>query len=244
MLMANASMDRPNSNLGMRLYRQLFREFARFDEVVFILDCCRDPVKATAAAPSWNLPPVPLGAVVDFVVLAAAYGEKAIEGTEDEVNQRRGLLTQAILEGLKPEAADAEGRITASTLKAYVLKSVPELAKALDKTDKHLQQNPEIIAPNTELVFATFPVEKLPKLRVHIIASPGLTGDLILRHGTDLHIIERRSVALATADQPWEIELLRNISYLVQHSDSDLAEILDLRRAKDDPYVFRFPRPE
>lgn len=246
MLMAGASMERPNSNLGMRLYRQLFRETGLFDEVVFILDCCRDSFKdAVPATPPWKRPLAPLGAVVDFVVLAAAYGEKAIEGTEDEVNQRRGLLTRAILEGLqKPEATDAQGRITASTLKEYVLKSVPEFAIALNKTDKKLQQQPEIIAPNTELIFATFPAEKLPKLRVHIIASPGLTGDLLLRHGTDMHIIEQRPVDLATAGQPWEIELLRNSSYLVQHSDSALLEILDPRKAKDTPYVFDFPQPK
>jgi len=235
MLMADAAMQRLKSNLGLRHYRTYFHNTGLFDEVVFILDCCRDILSAPTGEPTFTPgSAVPLGPVEDFVVLAAPYGEKAFEPTSTTVGERRGLLTRAVLEALcQPELADVQGRFTAFTLREHVLKRVLELA-----TEEKLRQKPQISAlPNNEMVFGTVPIVKL---RVRVMLPSGLTGELVLRHGTDRSEIKRHPAN----QSPWELELARNSRYEIEHTDSDLAVILDPRKAKDDPYVYKLPRPE
>jgi uncharacterized caspase-like protein len=102
MLMANAAMKRLY-NIGLRPYRNYFHESKRFDEVVFILDCCRDrDFSRETMAPGFDKDPAPDGRrVVDFVLMATAYGEKAFAPVDKPTNERRGLLTKAVLEGLR-----------------------------------------------------------------------------------------------------------------------------------------------
>jgi len=234
MLMADAAMQRLKNNIGLRPYLDYFHKTGFFDQVVFFLDCCRDIISVPTAEPAFT-PEImaPLGPVEDFVVLAAAYGEKAFEPTSADVGERRGLLTKAILEGLRnPDLADEQGRLTAFTLREHVMKKVPELA-----TEEKLRQKPNIPRlPNEEMIFSTVPIVSL---KVQIVVPSGLTGELVLFHGTDRREIDRHS-----ADQsPWVKDLPRNSRYEIEHTASGLSVILDPRKAKDDPYVFKFPRP-
>jgi hypothetical protein len=234
MLMADAAMQRLKTNIGLRPYLDYFHKTGFFDQVVFFLDCCRDIISVPTAEPTFT-PEImaPLGSVEDFVVLAAAYGEKAFEPTIADVGERRGLLTQAILEGLRdPELADEQGRFTAFTLREHVMKKVPELA-----TEEKLRQKPNIPRlPDEEMIFGTAPIQNI---KVQIVIPSGLSGELVLLHGTD-----RREIDRHPADQsPWERELPRNSRYEIEHTASGLSVILEPRKAKDDPYVFKFPRP-
>ena len=243
MLMANAANGRLNSHIGLQPYREYFHEQAPFDEVVFILDCCRDRVGLNSTrGPELTVNSVdgPASPVEDFVVLAAAYGEKAFQADDTNTGERRGLLTEAVLEGLQGAARDQQGRITASMLRDYVRRRVPELAK-LAQLEQNLQQEPEAPPPNKEMVFG--PVVPPDLVRVRIIAPARLSGDLVVRNGTGLGEVARRMAAEATiANAPWEIDLTPNSLYLVQHTGSGREEILDTRRVKEQPYVFRFPR--
>jgi hypothetical protein len=235
MVMADAAMQRlKNNNIGLRPYLDYFHSTGLFDEVVFILDCCRDIISIPTTGPTFTPEsPAPLGPVEDLVVLAAAYGEKAFEPTSAAVGERRGLLTQAVLEALRqPELADEQGRFTAFTLREHVLKRVPELAN-----EEKLRQKPKFPRlPNEDMVFSTAP---LVNIRIRIVVPSGLTGELVLLHGTD-----RRELRRNPADQSsWDLELPRNSRYEIEHTASGLSVILDPRNAKDDPYVFKFPRP-
>jgi len=240
MLMAGASMTSLAKNIGLRAYRDYFHETGLFDEVVFIVDCCRDNARGQPTSePEFGAAAVTGRAprVVDFVVLAAAYGEKAFAPVSVIDGERRGILTKAVLEALRgnPRALDAKGRVTAATLTVYVKERVKSLAE-----DDKLKQDPEI-PQNPDVVLYQVDLGKLKKLRVHIIASPGLTGELIIRDARDLTaIVDRCDVAKAQEADPWVKDLLPITRYEVENPDSDKVVVLDPAKAKEEPYVFRF----
>ena len=175
--------------------------------------------------------------------MAAVYGEKAFQPTDNDTNERRGLLTQAVLEALKgaPRAFDARGRVTASTLCKYVQWRVPELA-----TEAKLKQQPQIELPVNDLVLAALSADVLPKVHVHVTAPPDLAGTLVLQDGIDSPSeIERHDAALATQQAPWVIELLySNSIYSIKHIESGTTILLNLNDAVQDPHLVRFPRPQ
>ncbi len=240
MLMANASMSSLTKNIGLREYRDYFHETGLFDEVVFILDCCRDSARGKSTnPPGFEARPAEGKAsqVVDFIVLAAAYGEKAFAPVDQAAGERRGILTAALLEALRGDlrALDPKGRVTTATLKTFL----PERVKAL-ATDEKLKQDPEV-PQNSNLVLHQVDLNKIKRLKVHIIASPRFTtGELILREGTNDEEIARRKVDEAREGQPWEIDLLPITRYVVEHS-SDCAEnrLIDPAKAKEQPHVVR-----
>jgi hypothetical protein len=262
MLMANASMETLNSNIGLRPYLGYLHDTVLFDEVVFILDCCRDSVRsegtrgpafggargtgAALAAGATAAPAPPAAQVESLVILAAEYGARAFDRNDPATGERRGVLTQAVLEALKgTAAADATGRITAASLGEYVLRRVPEIGKLPppDPPDPKLAQKPRIErVPNRDLVFRTVTDAELPRVKVRVIAADGLTGELVVRTGTGSIEIDRRQAAAAIqAAPPWELDLIRNSKYLVEHPDSDTLEVLDPKRLTDN--VYRFPPP-
>jgi hypothetical protein len=243
MLMATASMNSLDDNIGLRDYRKYFHDTGLFDEVVYIIDCCRDSSKDTKLVPT-SRPRFTADAVAnrvahvtDFLVLAAAYGEKAFAPVEVVDGERRGILTRAVLEALKgdPKALDPAGRVTAATLQVYVKDRVKVLAD-----DANLKQDPEIPL-NPDLILHQIDVSKLKKLKVRIIAHPTVTGELTIRDASDVtKVVARRAASQAVEAAPWDIELLPNTRYQIGNPDSDRVEVLDPSTAKEEPYVFRF----
>ena len=246
MLMADAAMD-SLTNVGLRPYRKLFFDRGPFDEVVFILDCCRDNnKKRKTGEPEFDLDPKnPLPKVTDFVVLAAAYGERAFErdGNGNNNGEPRGVFTKALLEALRgkyPEVIDNQNRITTSTLRQFVAARMKDLTN-----DEKLRQDPEFLsAPNPEIVLCTIDPALIPTRTMRIVAPNGLQGDLILQDGNG-NELRRNPANKSTNDEPWGFPLpLRNSNYVIIHSESDAELLLNPTRGKKDPYVLRFPRPE
>lgn len=240
MLMATASMKSLTQNIGLREYRDYFHERGLFDEVVYILDCCRDSARGRRTNPPGfdDLTPVTGKApqIVDFIVLGAAYGEQAFAPVDVIDNERRGILTKAVLQALRGDlkALDPKGRVTAATLQVFVKARVKDLAD-----DEKLKQEPEI-PHNPDLVLREFDLDVLPRVTVHIVADPAVTGELIVREGTNREEIGRRDAANAREATPWEIELLPVTRYEVENPNSDRTMVLDPSTAKQQPYVFRF----
>lgn len=177
MLMANASMKRLDSNVGLSPYRRFFRESGLFDEVVFILDCSRDPyLRGQTSAPALDVSRNKSArGVKDFVVLAAAHGGKAFNFASTGTGEPRGVLTQAVLDGLRGGAIDPFGRITSSSLSSYVRRRVPEL------TPKPGQE-PEIILPDNseEIVFNELPADEVKGTL--IVELPHWTAEIEIRN--------------------------------------------------------------
>jgi uncharacterized caspase-like protein len=240
MLMANASMNALQKNIGLREFRDYFHERGLFDEVVFILDCCRDSArgKATNGPGFDDFSPVPdrVAHVVDFVVLGAAYGEKAFAPIDQANGERRGILTRAILEALRGDlrALDPKGRVTAATLKGFIRDRVPTLAD-----DDKLKQAPEV-PQDADLVLHQVDLNTIKRAQVHVIASAALaTGDLVLLDGTDNTELDRISVDKAREANPWQIQILPITRYIVEHSDSDNNRLIDPAKIKAEPHVVR-----
>lgn len=151
MLMANASMNRLSS-IRLREYRQFLRQSGHFPEVVFILDCSRVYLEDAAPAPSPSLALPPSADAIgsdDFILMASSHGEPAFEMTDATEGRCRGLLTKAVLEGLRGEAIDPYQCVTAVSLSNYVRYQVPKLAGGAS-----LKQLPEILLPTQRIVFA------------------------------------------------------------------------------------------
>jgi hypothetical protein len=129
-------------NLGLTAYRRLLREAAPFDEIVFLLDCCRELDQYTVAqAPAIGHQPADdrQDKVRDFVALASRFGKRAFEPLDPASGVRQGLFTKALLEGLRGQAADNRGDVTAESLKAYLAVQLPRLAEQHKRT-----QSPEV----------------------------------------------------------------------------------------------------
>jgi Caspase domain len=233
MLMANASENLLNSNIGLNSYLSFFHRQVLFEEIVFFVDCCRDrtPRSFKGNEPLFVLPnaisPAP---IEDFVFLASTHGNQSFA-----IPNTQGFMTQALLEGLNGKAVNQKGAVTSSTLADYVPKRVEELAK-----DNNVEQRPKVERPpSREIVFCRF-----ERTKVQITADPGITGDLILRDGK-FNEIGRQPAQAATIATPWEVLLAdSDIPYLIENTTSGILLKLELSKIKDKNNVFQFSIPK
>jgi hypothetical protein len=214
MLMAPAGIRRLGQNIGLRHYRSYFHAHAVFDEVIFILDCCRDRSQntETRAQDFSNFGDGPARPVGDLTIMAAAYGEKAFEPVDGAGAdaEPRGLLTKALLEGLRSaEAADGLGRITSRSLAAYLEREVPRMA-----ADARLTQKPEVDSLREEIIFSV----RTGDTTVRIVARTAFPGDIeLLDH--NMRVLDRRPAAEVTKAKPaWEVKLDSTRWYAVRRS--------------------------
>lgn len=239
MLLANAAMDGLDKNVGLQPCLKMFHETGFFDEVVFIVDCCRGdpryevPTRGLFTFPKADPPP----RVYHCAVLAGLWGENAYAISDGPAEERRGILTKAVLEGLNgaPDALDKSGRVTSFTLRDYVYKRVAELTEKM-----RLGQEPEVDSPQ-ELVFAT---RSVPTVEVRIQAPLRVDGTLVLHDDRGAEI-ERRLTREATAANPWAVTLLYNARYIIRYDGSDAPPfVLEPKSLKRDPRVFKVPIPQ
>lgn len=242
MLMAHASEDTLKRNIGLRPYRLFFRSAGVFDEIVFFLDCCRDSRPGiTTGEPEIILKP---GGneidIQDFVLMAAEYGMNAFHALVPGSPEPRGILTRAILEGLtKPEAADEQGRFTASSLRNFVKTRVPELT-AIPKLKQIPRTDPAELAH--EIIFSTIPNSQLKTVKVRITSQPGTVGDIYLFDGNMNQI--GKIAAANIINQPWEQELFCNRLYSLRHltpAGPGVEKILNDLTNVSNPYDIKFP---
>ena len=165
LFMANASHTRLNANIGLSLYRQFLRQSDLFDELVFVLDCAflpLGPQAALPAGPSFLLPPNPRRTSVKELVLMSSPNSGTTVQQDDEGVAKPGLLTRAVLEGLRGAAASSRGggelqsQVTAVSLGDYVRARVRDLVPS-----SKLLQLPEMLLPYEEMVFSTVAVSLL-----------------------------------------------------------------------------------
>ncbi len=254
LLMADASDRRLNSNIGLQHLLGLFHDSPLFEELVVVLDCCRDPnppkrrfvIGAPDPTPEITEDPPQ---VKQLLFLAASYGEKAYEVTDKATGERRGLLTQAVLEGLSERKnRDARGLVTAEALSQYVSTQVRALAKKAG--DPKLDQMPEISANPfpLDMTFGAAAGAGGDRVPVRIVAPAGLTGDLVVAD-SEGNEIARRPAADATEDQPpWNVDLVRDVWFSVSHSEdpteTGVRLVDDWSALEENGHVFVFPAPE
>jgi hypothetical protein len=217
MLMATAAEWQLNSNIGLDAYRSFFHRTKPFDEIVFIIDCCRSPLPEGIESidlrkPDFTLPKSSREKKVqDFLVLAAQSGKKAFEPIDPKTGERRSILTRAVLEGfVNPEAADLLGRVTAFSLGKYIEKQVPSLAPTPE-----LKQDPVVDLKNLsdDIVICTIPNHTLPKVKVLIETTVPEIGGRLELMDSDWRFITSQPTAKARSGSPWELFLLKGKWY-------------------------------
>ena len=250
MLMAHATNKHLNRNIGLREYRNFFQEHLYFEEVVFILDCCRDlasPLSGSAPQlPTWTLdadtpPPV----VSDLVVLAAPNGMKAHETVDQKTRKPRGLFTLALLDVLNGNLG-----VDGSNLNDILNARMAALAAANSGTT--IEQRATVEERdnrNSGLVLRQVLAAGTSTVPVRIVAPDGLEGDLVVCEGTTIEL-DRRAAAIVTRDEsPWLVDLSPSRSYSVRHEKNATAlplfAVIDwvrLEAAKENgAHVFVFP---
>jgi hypothetical protein len=240
MLFPGAAPNRLRMSMGLQLYREFFQHGSFFEEAIYILDCCRDYQLGPTEGPLINAPQprFPFQRTKEVLIMAAPWGEKAFEYSEEN-EDRRGVLTEALLAGLRgaPGAYDPLGRVTANSLTRFLEREVPLRAKLTN------QKQPPQAQLVDEIVIATLPREKLPTTRVKIIAPAGLGGTLEVLRG-DNSVLDRRAATDAQENgMIWEVDLLRGFVHVVRHVESGLSMQLDLSATAAPNMTFRYPLP-
>jgi hypothetical protein len=236
LLMANTARHLLNSNLGLRKYREYLINAAAFDNLIFFLDCCWDfenRIEGQGPQLTYTLNENNASKVKDFVVFATSYGKQSYEPIDPDTGEHRGLLTKALLEGLKEKnvnAADPRGHFTAASLGRYIEDRVPELAK-----EAGVIQKPEIPKTPDGLEFGQ-PID-IPRVSVKVTADPGISGELLLYSGGNVkEVLDRRRAA----QTPWELSLPAQSLFLVEHMASNKKLYIDTRETREsDVYHFK-----
>lgn len=140
--LANWSERRRHDALGAELYKDVFNQYGYFEEIIFILDCCRNTkININPAHPSFS-PPMQgpnAGHTRLFAAYATQYQDQSFEA-EEENSEMRGVFTKVFLDGLKGDAPNENGVISADGLKDYLMKQVP-----IEAQKRGFKQIPQII---------------------------------------------------------------------------------------------------
>lgn len=163
--MADWSESMPNKALSSRKYHDVLINFGLFQQVIILLDCCRDiKTYVSPQDPSFNAIPGlgPHQAEV-FLGYSTIYDNLSYELITDE-GENRGLFTSLLLKGLRGAASNEDGIINSASLKKYLDKNIPEETKG-----KRYKQKPDIKDGLTESnsVFAKVQADKQVPCIIH-----------------------------------------------------------------------------
>ncbi len=152
LLMANAARGMSGHHIPGRLYCNWFRTAALFDEVVLLMDCCRDVrTAAPVHAPPWE-PRIGVTPSRLFLGFAAEMGSASRERpSQNDANKVRGRFTEAVVAGLR-SAIDAGGEVTNVTLPGFVFSALLDEAERNNESPL-VRQEPKFQASDP-IVFA------------------------------------------------------------------------------------------
>jgi hypothetical protein len=265
MAMANAGMGYFNNSISLNSFHNLFRQVGYFEQVIFILDCCREqtkysftpqsiidieyfkklfedknaPAAAGGAAGATGVGGVKVPKVRDLFVLSSAYGEQSYAPTDKEIGERRGLLTKALLEGLEGSAADPmDGSITVGRLREYIEKRVKELAEEND-----LPQEAQVRDENSDGIIIKAPGSFAPpdQIPVRISIDKKVKGNVTL-FNLDKSVV---FTAKQIKDKKYilDLQLQKRFAppYILHSADPPFSLMLDLSNANiGEVYEFSF----
>lgn len=191
---ANATRNDPDHIAGKRYTARIVNS-AAFEEVVLIMDCCRDvDLFDSIRDPSMKIPDrQALAADVRLLeAYAAGRGQQAREvpGPDGKV---RGIFTHAVVDALRNAKGNEKGELTGALLKGYIHDRWPSLFTDAAKYEAHI--GPPTGA--TDIVFVTRAVE--PRVEVRFTSVPPLpAGAVIVILDSDRKEVDRLAYDPAT----------------------------------------------
>ncbi len=119
---AQAARNDPD-HIASKRYMERIRHSAAFDEIVLVMDCCRDvDLSDSIREPTMKIPDrqALAGHVRVLEAYAAGRGQQAREQIEPATGRVRGMFTKALLDALREARGDEQGRVTGTVLKGHV----------------------------------------------------------------------------------------------------------------------------
>lgn len=215
MLLPEWSAVMRNFALSSDKYLQQLVNAAIFEEIIFIMDCCRNRIPGVEGQPPlWGaVMPSPLKTET-LMYYACEFENPSFEtpliGNNYTLDNllTRGIFTKVFLDGLKGAAAYKDGWVRVQDLVNYMTRKLPVVAKAVGKT-----QNPR---PRIEIDLQKIIAGPFPKtINIEIeFKNPGI--DVILENADVEKVKDGNS-----SDGKWLLELKRGEYVLRKTGDQD-----------------------
>ena len=191
LLMANANMDSMGYHIPSRTYALWFIASALFDEIVLLMDCCRDDYPYTnLALPPWGMIHAARAYKVRHLYgFATKWSRKSRERVIAEGGEIRGLFTWSLLKGLQGGAVDQQGRTTGASLKNFVHNYLPKLLPQDQYQEPNFEGDEDIVFTQGRPVSTTHVLITFGQLAQHATAqlfnaSFDLKGQHAVKDGT------------------------------------------------------------
>ncbi len=229
LLMANATRTRVRYHVAGRSWANWFYKAGYFDEVVLLMDCCRE-----------NYPSSPINAV-GYGDITGTQGKRFFGfGTKwKKVSWERqmpdgkihGVFTTALLTGLSGAAANLTGLVTADSLKNYLINCMKNFLSPDDLQNPDIEKEPDVNDPDNAgdgMVFAQLVV---PKYNVRIQLPDGAAGKTIRVLSSN----NFKLIASATANgSVWPVPLAPG-TYMAEVVGNGEGKVFDVRGSEPDP---------
>lgn len=214
LLAANATRTIVGYHILGRLYADWFLRSNYFDEVVLLMDCCRESYpQAPPNIPPYNdtTGPSALDKSKLFYGFATKWSRMSRERPMPD-GHVHGVFTFALLEGLKGAASDPKsGQITAGSLGDYLYTNIKSFLRPEDLADPDIPKDPDIDYdknPANPLIIATVPARRY-KVTINLPASTA--GKKVEVLTDEFQLVESTNAA----PPAWQLDLTRG-TYLVQ----------------------------
>lgn len=173
---AQATKNDPDHIAGKRYATKIVNS-AAFEEVVLIMDCCRDvDLSDSIRDPTMKIPDRQ-GLAADVRLLeayAAGRGQQARERALEAGGKVRGIFTHALVDALRNAKGNDQGELTGDLLKGYIHDRWPSFFSDVAKYEVHIG----LPTGAKDIVFASRAVE--PKVEVRFTATPPLPPGAVI----------------------------------------------------------------
>jgi hypothetical protein len=222
LLMANcdASIGITGHYVNAVTYADFFATGAFFDEIVLLMDCCRDDLwRAPGRTPPWqSIRNVDGGSVKRFYGLATRWARKAREAKTPE-GIVHGYFTRALKAALEGGGVDKDKTLSTSRVLAFTTNYIQSVAKP-ELVQKGLEVPEPQFPQKDDFVIATGLSPTLTEVTIRFgAASQPSRKDFILRGGKDDVIVRNRP-----GDNPWTHSVVFGHYVVIGPDDSIAAE--------------------
>lgn len=154
---AEASAEQVQANVGISTWLQLLQDAGYFREYVLLMDCCMErTAPSVAIPPALALPKSIQPPATTFVAHAAQRPLKAVEvAIPEDGNRFHGAFTWAFLKGLEGAAVNRYGIVNGHSMANWLRNAIYPWLTEADLTAADVSRQPEIVAEDAGLVFAT-----------------------------------------------------------------------------------------
>lgn len=204
--MADAVEGRFNKHVAGGAWADWFFEADKFAEVVLVMDCCRDYHHGIRLNQAFDeVLATGRDQRTRYYVYGAKWGTGSFERMMED-GRVHGVLSRALLDGLKGHACDPEtGEVTGATLRTFLAKYMVEYMTPVDQANANLSHSPDIPTPDDPakpaLVLASIPINAVPTLSVNLtLPATAMGATLEIRQIRDGNVAVVQTMNIQSTD--------------------------------------------